>query len=283
MKTEINPTHLKLDSNTKEQIHKCLDIVKKNFGQDLLGVYLYGSSMVGGLQKYSDIDVFVVANRATTGEEKAQLATALLAISGIYMKSDDRPIEMTIVEKSAVNPWQYPPLFDFQYGEWLREQFEQGNSEPWQSKEMPDLALLITQLLLASTTLVGPSPDQLLCTIPYKDFMAATIDALPHLMSDLDSDVRNVLLTLARIWRTVATDTIGSKPAAADWAINRLPTKYVPVMERARAICIGDQKEYWQDIQELIKPCADYMLHEINTIIAEITLSNDFNRSITIA
>jgi predicted nucleotidyltransferase len=283
MKNEINLTNLDLDSNSKKQIHECLNLVKEIFGQDLLGIYLYGSSILGGLQKYSDIDLFVVSNRATTREEKAKLATALLKISGIYMKSQKLPIEMTIVERSEINPWRYPPRFDFQYGDWLRKQFEQGNIEPWPVKQMPDLALLVTQILLASKTLVGASPDQLLCKVPYKDFMAAITDALPNLMSDLDSDVRNVLLTFARTWSTVATDAIRSKPAAADWVINRLPERYCPVMERAKAICKGEEKEHWDDIQELIKPCADFMLGEVNNKISEIMLTDDGNRSIKIA
>lgn len=283
MKTEINHANLKLDSNVKKQIHKCLDLVKEILGQDLLGVYLYGSSILGGLQKYSDIDLFVVSNRATTREEKAKLATALLKNSGIYMKSKKLPIEMTIVEKSEVNPWRYPPRFDFQYGEWLRKQFEQGNIEPWPAKEMPDLALLVTQILLASNTLTGASPDQLFCKVPYKDFMTAIVEALPNLMSDLDSDVRNVLLTLARIWSTVATDAIRSKPAAAEWVIDRLPDKYRPVMERAKAICKGEEKEHWDDLQELIKPCAEFMVSEVHNKITEIMVSDSLNRPIKIA
>lgn len=283
MKKEINLANLKLDSNTKKQIHQCLNLVREIFEQDLLGVYLYGSSILGGLQKYSDIDLFVVSNRATTREEKAKLATALLKISGIYMKSKKLSVEMTIVEKSEINPWHYPPRFDFQYGDWLRKQFENGNIEPWPDKEMPDLALLVTQILLVSTTLVGANPDQLLCKVPYKDFMAAIIDALPHLMSDLNNDVRNVLLTLARIWSTVATDAIRSKPAAADWVIHRLPENYRPVMERAKAICKGEEKEQWDDMQEFIKPCADFMLNAANNKITQIMLSGGLNRSITIA
>ena len=147
---------------------------------------------------------------------------------------------------------------------------------------MPDLALLVTQILLASSTLVGANPDRLLCKVPYKDFMTAIRDALPNLMSDLESDVRNVLLTFARIWSTVATDAIRSKPAAADWVIHRLPEKYRPVMERAKAICKGEEKEHWHDIQELIKPCADFMLSEANTKSTESMLSDDRSRSIKI-
>ncbi len=275
--------NLNIDSTAKKQILNCLNLVKEILEQDLLGIYLYGSSIVGGLQKYSDIDLFVVSNRATTHEEKTKLVKTLLKISGIYMKSKERPIEITIVQKSEINPWHYPPKFDFQYGEWLRDQFEHGDIEPWPTKEMPDLALLVTQILLASTTLEGPAPDQLLCKIPYKDFIAATTDALPGLMTELGSDTRNVLLTLARVWSTVATDMISSKPTAADWAINHLPEKYRPVIKRAKTICTGKEQEHWDDIQELIKPCANFILNEANNKITEIMSSRNFNRSIKIS
>ena len=270
-------------NKTEKQINECLILLNDIFRNDLLGVYLYGSSILGGLQKYSDIDLFVVSARATTHEEKTKLVTGLLKISGIYMKNKKLPIEMTIVEKSEINPWHYPPRFDFQYGDWLRKQFEGGNIEPWPTKEMPDLALLITQVLLASRTLIGVNPDQLLCKIPYNDFMIVITEALQNLMSDLNSDTRNVLLTFARIWSTVSTDAVRSKPAAADWAINHLPEKYRPIMERAKAICKDEEKEYWDDIWELIKPCADFIVNQINNKIIEINLSDNTNKFIKIA
>lgn len=55
-------THLKLNDETKNQLNQCLNLVKEIFGPDLLGVYLYGSPIIGGLQKYSDIDLLVVTN-----------------------------------------------------------------------------------------------------------------------------------------------------------------------------------------------------------------------------
>jgi predicted nucleotidyltransferase len=234
------------------------------FGSDLLGVYLYGSSLVGGLQKYSDIDLFVVTNRATTSKEKSKLITNLLQISGIYMKSSKLPIEITIVEKTAINPWQYPPIFDFQYGDWLRKDFKKGIIEPWLTYEMPDLALIVTQVLLKSKTLWGLKAEKLLAQVPYHDFIKAMLHDLNRLATDLEYDTRNVLLTLARIWSTLATDFIRSKAAAADWVINHLPKIYQPVMKRAKSICIGVENEYWDDLKMLIKPCADFMVDQIN-------------------
>ena len=54
----------------EQQIERCLDLLRKVLGDELIAVYLYGSSIVGGLQRYSDIDLFVVSRRSTTTEQK---------------------------------------------------------------------------------------------------------------------------------------------------------------------------------------------------------------------
>ncbi|MFS8131305.1 MAG: aminoglycoside adenylyltransferase family protein [Candidatus Dojkabacteria bacterium] len=271
---------LQLDSKTKQQINQCIDLIKNVLGEDLLGIYVYGSLVVGGLQKFSDIDLFVVSNRSTTVEEKSKLASDMLSISGIYMKSEKRPIEMIIVVKSKVNPWHYPPTFDFKYGDWLRKDFEAGKIEPWESKEMADLAILITQVLLASETLYGSTPNELLDTVPYSDFILAMTKEIDTLMADLAQDTRNVLLTFARIWSTVVTDTIRSKPEAAVWVIDRLPRNYQPVMQRALAICVGEKEEDWEDLSQSIQPCAEFIVNEIKKEVNLIRSSNNTSRSI---
>jgi len=265
---------LRLDDKIEKQILQSIKLLENVLKNDLLGVYLYGSAVVGGLQKYSDLDFFVVSNRATTTHEKSELIKDLLIISGIYMKERKPPIEMTIVVESAVNPWRYPPKFDFQYGEWLRENFARDEIEPWATKEMPELAVLITQVLLANKVLLGPNPEKLLCKVPYQDFLCAITATLEDLMINLDQDIRNVLLALARTWSTVKTDTIRTKPAAAVWAIEQLPAEYKPVIRRANAICTGVQNEYWDDIESLIHPCANFMAEQIKYILSLKTVDN---------
>ena len=262
----------------QQQLKSSIELLRTILGSDLLGVYLYGSSLVGGLQKYSDIDLFAVTNRSTTSEEKAKLVAKLLQISGIYMKSSKRPLEITLVEKKMINPWQYPPHFDFQYGEYLRDSFEKGIIEPWENYEMPDLAILVTQVLLGSETMWGLKPAQLLVEVPYHDFMKAMIHDVNRLASDLEHDTRNVLLTFARIWSTLETDTIRSKPAAVNWVINHLTEIHQPVMKRAKSICMGIENEYWDDIKMLIKPCADFMVNKINELIPLVNFDDPNKR-----
>lgn len=271
-----------MKQDVHEQLKSAVELLKVVLGDALLAVYLYGSSVVGGLQKYSDIDLLIVTSRSTTSEEKSRLVSKLLEISGLYMKDSKRPMEITIVEQCAINPWNYPPRCDFQYGEWLRESFESGIIDPWIAEEMPDLAIIITQVLLRSETLYGLKPESLLDTVPYSDFMNAMLQDLNRLSADLESDTRNVLLTLARIWSTVETSSMMSKPSAADWVIDKLPEIYHTVMKRAKSICIGNELEYWGDIAGLIKPCADFMLEQIKEQSLLLDL-NDSKKLITLA
>ncbi|QQG41281.1 MAG: DUF4111 domain-containing protein [Candidatus Woesebacteria bacterium] len=272
------------DKVIKQQINDCIELLKSIFGNDLLGFYLYGSSLLGGLQKFSDIDLFAISNRATTHQEKEQLEKALLKISGVYAVSKDlKPIELTIVVKSEINPWKYPPKFDFMYGDWMRKDFEAGKVEPWPTKELSNLALVITQLLLSNKVLFGLPPTQLLDPVPYKDFVSATTKEVDGLIGDIDWDTRNVLLTLARVWSTIETDEIRSKSDAASWAVDKLPVEYKPVLEKAKSVLLGKEEENWEDIKDIIRPCANFIIDQIKKQKDLIDTSDYSKRSIKIA
>ncbi|MGW1609082.1 DUF4111 domain-containing protein [Streptomyces sp. NPDC002285] len=87
---------------------------------------------------------------------------------------------------------------------------------------------------------------------------------MPDLLPELDTDTRNVLLTLARIWTTLATGAIRSKDAAADWALARLPAEHRPVLAHARAVHLGDEEECCgDDVHPGVRPCADHLVRAI--------------------
>jgi predicted nucleotidyltransferase len=249
----------------EEQIDEVLAAVGDVLGPDVLGAYLHGSSVLGGLRPQSDLDLFVVSRRPTTRDEKRCLVDRLLAVSG-RPGGSRRPIELTVVVESEVRPWRYPAAFDLQYGEWLRREFEQGNVEPWPTTTNPDLASLITMVLLADRPLQGPPPSELVDPVPRNDYVSAMVGGLGALLDELESDTRNVVLTLARIWSTVATDVIRSKDDAADWALARLPDRHRAVLKRARAIYRGDEEERWDDLRAHVRAHAEYVVGEIERL-----------------
>jgi streptomycin 3"-adenylyltransferase len=234
-------------------------LVSRVLGTDaVLGGYLHGSAVLGGLRPHSDVDVFVVLRRRTSRKERRSLVEGLMEISGEKARpSPARPIELTVVVHDDVRPWRYPPRREFQYGEWLREAYEQGETPA--PEPDPDLAPVVTMVLLGDTALVGPPPGQVLDSVPREDLFRALAAGVPELLAELEPDARNVVLTLARIWATLATGTILPKDAAADWVLARLPVEHQPVLSRARAVYLGEEAERWDDLLARLRPYADHV------------------------
>jgi len=55
-------------------------------------------------------------------------------------------------------------------------------------------------------------------------------------------------------------------------------------MKRARAVCIGEENDYWDDIEPFIQSCAELMISQINQQkIALLKPFNYANKSISYA
>jgi predicted nucleotidyltransferase len=251
-----------------DQAQRVVTLVRETLADGVVGAYLHGSAAFGCLRPTSDIDLLVVARRSTTPAEKRALIARLLLVSGRGDPAgDSRPVELAIVVQGDVRPWQYPPRLDFQYGDWWRAEFERGNVAPWESPN-PDLTLQLAMALQAKHPLLGPPPAEALDPIPPADVRRAMLDSIPALLSYLDGDERNVVLTFVRIWMTLATRVIGSKDAAADWALPLLPAEHRAVIAHARAIYLGETAEEWDDLLPRVRPHVDHVIGEIQRIDA---------------
>lgn len=248
------------------QVRAALDVVRQTVERDaILGAYLYGSAVVGGRRPDSDVDLFVVASRRLTADEKRRIVDGLLPISGRATRPAAwRPLEVTVVARPDVVPWRYPPRVELQYGEWLRDRFVAGDVEPSPPAD-PDLAVLITMVRASSVALSGPPAAALLHPVPSADLVRAMVDGLDPLLGDLDSDTRNVILTLARMWSTVATGDIRSKDAAADWALSELPAEHRPVLFAARDLYLRGGYGTWDDLRA-VRAHADYVAARVREL-----------------
>jgi predicted nucleotidyltransferase len=239
----------------RRQLDRVVSLVGEVLGQDLVGAYLFGSAVVGGVRPESDLDVLVVSRRATTRAEKQALVDQLL-----WLSKRPRHLELTIAADGAL---------DFQYGDWWRREFESGNVEPWSgTAAATDLTVLIAMVLTAGRPLLGPPPAEVLGPVTRPDLVRAMLEGVDPMLDDLDDDTRNVVLTLARIWTTLETGEFRSKDAAADWALERLPEEHRAVLTRARAIYLGEEAERWDDLRPQVRAHADHVVVEIKRLAA---------------
>ncbi|GAB5657014.1 hypothetical protein JMUB7482_27540 [Staphylococcus aureus] len=106
-----------INGKIPNQAIQTLKIVKDLFGSSIVGVYLFGSAVNGGLRINSDVDVLVVVNHSLPQLTRKKLTERLMTISGKIGNTDSvRPLEVTVINRSEVVPWQYPPKREFIYG-----------------------------------------------------------------------------------------------------------------------------------------------------------------------
>ncbi|MER5741329.1 MULTISPECIES: aminoglycoside adenylyltransferase family protein [unclassified Streptomyces] len=236
-----------LPDSAAEQARRVVRLVRETLGDPAVrAACLHGSAVLGGLRPTSDVDVLVVLDRPTTGAERRALTDALLAVSGARAyEGPARPVELSLVVHDRVRPWRYPPVCEYLYGEWLRDDFEAGLTPG--PAPCPDLAPLITMARSGDAPLLGPRPSELFDPVPEADLRAAIVEGVPGLLADLDGDTRNVLLTLARILTTLRTGRIRSKDGAAAALLPELPPEHRPVLAAARAQYLAGEYGSWAD------------------------------------
>lgn len=223
---------------------RVVGLLHTRLGSDLVGVYLHGSAVEGGLRPDSDLDLLAVTRRPLDARDRRAVVDLLLSVSGRRAtEGPSRPVELTSVVLGDIVPWTYPPNRDFRYGEWLREEYVEGVL-PERERD-PDLAVVLRAALDSAEPLLGPDPADLLPTVPDGDLRRAILDSLPSLLDDLEGDERNVLLTLARMVVTLGTGEIVPKDVAAQVVSRVAPAGVSATLERARAAYLGVAPDDW--------------------------------------
>lgn len=244
------------------EAHDAHLVLRSVLGDAVVGVYLFGSAVIGGLRPDSDVDVLAVAHRPMSKDARQRLARGLMEVSGEPGEgASARPVELTVVRLSDVVPWRFPPQSEFVYGEWLRQSVDlRAGARPGPD---PDLAIVLATVRQGSIAMLGPRVEELLETVPPADVRQAIAESLPTLVQCAEGDERNVLLTLARMWMTSDTGEIMPKDVAAAWALTRLPAEHADLLRLARAAYLGESSDEWGSRQQEMNAVVTYMKRSV--------------------
>lgn len=106
------------NEETPAEATQALEVIEELLGSFVVGVYLRGSAVSGGLRVDSDVDILVVTNGGLPEETRKKLTDSLLLISGTIGNTESvRPLEVTVVNQEDVVSWRYPPKSEFIYVE----------------------------------------------------------------------------------------------------------------------------------------------------------------------
>lgn len=246
-----------LDSISSTLAQRAVDLCRDILGPRLVGVYLHGSAVSQGLRPDSDLDLLIVSTEPLEAAERTRFLAGLLDLSGRYPRkpSDPRCLDVLAVSTTELETPTYPAASQFIYGEWLREGFETGATlVPFVD---PVVTLLLAQARGEAVALFGPPFAGLAGAIPAFDVRRALADTLPDLLDSLVGDERNVLLTLARMWRTAVIGDFVAKDVAAEWAAPQLAEPACAVLLDAARAYQGQIVDDWSGRRQETQVTAD--------------------------
>nr|ACL27017.1 aminoglycoside-3'-adenylyltransferase [Psychrobacter sp. PGS63] len=127
-----------------------------------------------------------------------------------------------------------------------------------------------SEILRAVEVTIGPAAEELFDPVPEQDLFEALNETLTLWNSPPDwaGDERNVVLTLSRIWYSAVTGKIAPKDVAADWAMERLPAQYQPVILEARQAYLG-QEDRLASRADQLEEFVHYVKGEITKVVGK--------------
>lgn len=249
-----------------DEARQAQSIVENVLGESIVGIYLFGSAVAGGLKRNSDVDILVAVNDSPTCKQREALVAQLMMVSGaIGNVRSLRPVELTVIKNSEVMPWRFPPRAEFVYGEWLREEYEAGGVP--NPAHDPDLTIVLKKVIDNSLPLYGANASEVFEPVPMEDIQRAIRDSLPALLANTAGDERNVVLTLSRMWMTAATGDIAPKDEAAEWAKGQLAKEHAALLDYAKQGYLGQVEDRWEDCLEGFEALVSFMKKSIKACL----------------
>ena len=246
-----------LDGIINEFVDRTQDILKEN----LVGVYLHGSAVMGCFNpNKSDLDFIVVVKDKMADATKKAFMDMVVELDA---KGPAKGIEMSIVTKDVCKPFVYPTPFELHFSK-MHIGWYQDNPDDYIQKMNGtdgDLAAHFTIIGKRGKCLCGQQIEDIFGPVPEKAYMDSIWDDISEAKEDIESNSMYIILNLTRVLAYRKEGLVLSKKEGGNWGIKSLPAKYHILISSALQEYIDDVDVTYDT--DLSKEYASYMLEQI--------------------
>lgn len=199
---------------------------KRILGDNLVGVYLHGSAVMGCFNpEKSDVDLLVVVNEEPTDTVKRAFLDMVVSLNE---NGPAKGIEMSVVRRGVCKPFVYPTPFELHFSK-MHLDWYRSNPEDYIAKMKGtdrDLAAHITVIRARGVCLCGESIDEVFGEVPKQDYMDSLWYDIADAEEDIAEDTMYLTLNLARVLAFQKDGSVLSKKEGGEWGLKNLPEKY---------------------------------------------------------
>ena len=250
-----------LPPKTEQLIHDYVEETKQILRNDLVGVYLHGSAVMGCFHpQRSDLDFIIVVSRPMSDAVKRTYLDMVVKYNAL---GPAKGIEMSVVLRDVCMPFVYPTPFELHFSaghlDWYREDPDDYIREMKGTDQ--DLAAHFTIIGKRGRCLYGPPIAEVFAPVPRRDYMDSIWFDVENAAEEIGAYPLYLTLNLARVLAYKEEGLVLSKKEGGEWALERLPAEYHPLIREALLDYAGTAELVYD--QTLTKRYAAYMIGRI--------------------
>jgi streptomycin 3"-adenylyltransferase len=241
----------------REVLSQTLSGVHPILGDNLVGIYLYGSLAMGCFNpESSDIDSILVAKERLSKEQRKKIIGYL---KGVCSKS--KPIELSIIAQDVVQNPQYPMMVDLHFEFW---------GDIFESEKDKEILSNLYTIKHRGFCVWGMPISDVFSKIPAQYHLRSVIEDLRHTSKYLHENPERVgydpavywVLGSCRILAFIREGKVLSKLEGGQWGLANLPKEHHDSIKQALSYYQGKKKEHvWN--HEKLEAFANYMTRAI--------------------
>ncbi|MGP3638842.1 aminoglycoside adenylyltransferase domain-containing protein [Lentilactobacillus hilgardii] len=217
---------------------RCLQRLKYNYqkilGDNLVGIYLHGSYVMGGYnENVSDLDYLVIVKTPLSFLIKRQLMA--ITIEKLWPLAPAKGLEFHVLLLPNVKHFRQPMPFDFHFSKMHFQHYQKDPTDYIKSMKGtdPDLAAHITIINHFGRVLVGRPVYQIFDKVPQKIYWQSIIFDIENAKTTIISQPVYVILNLCRALAYKKDRLITSKLSGGQWGLKHLDSQSGSLIQQA--------------------------------------------------
>lgn len=214
-------------------INSFVDKSKEILKDNLVGIYLHGSAVMGCFNPAkSDLDLIVVVKESMSDLDKRAYMDMVVDLNS---QGPAKGIEMSIVRQSVCKPFVYPTPFELHFSiahlDWYRSAPDDYVSK--MKGEDKDLAAHFTVINHRGRRLYGAPIKEIFADVPASDYLDSIWNDIADAEEEIKDNPMYIILNLTRVLAYTKDNLVLSKKEGGEWALNNLPERYHDLVQNA--------------------------------------------------
>lgn len=245
-------------------------LIKNEFSESLIGIYLHGSMAMGCFNPlHSDIDILVLVQQGHSKDTYKRLAKQL-----IHLEEELNIIkgfELSVVLQAYAVEFVYPTPFEFHYSSFHKERYLMDANYFCGGYADSDLAAHFVVTYERGIVLFGKPIKEAFTPIDIQYYVDSIKSDVDGALEEIVDKPIYYVLNLSRVLQYLREEVIASKKEAGEWALVNLPDQFKPII----AQCL---KQYERGIKKqnfderMLLNYTKYMLKEIEKEVITLGL-----------